>query len=86
MGLRAERAAQSASGRLQVSGRLNARYGVENDLAYGATVILTAVCLRAGRLLAERKIPLEMAERLSLAIVTAGNRSLTRSARGRLPA
>lgn len=84
-GLRAERAVQNASGRLQVSERLNARYGVENDLAYGATVILTAVCLRAGRLLAERKIPLEMAERLSLAIVTAGNRSLTRSARGRPP-
>jgi hypothetical protein len=38
--------------------------------------VLTAVCLRAGRLLAERKIPLEMAERLSLAIVTAGNREI----------
>jgi hypothetical protein len=84
-GLRAERDARSASARRRMTERLHDRYGVADDLGYGATVVLTAVCLRAGRLLAERKIPLEMAERLSLAIVTAGNRSLTRSARGGLP-
>jgi AcrR family transcriptional regulator len=83
-GLREEREARRTSGRRRMTERLNARYGVADDLAYGATVILTAVCLRAGRLLAEGKIPLEMAERLSLAIVTAGNRSLTQSARSSL--
>jgi hypothetical protein len=36
--------------------------------------------LRAGRLLAERKVSLETAERLALAIVTAGNRAVTRAA------
>lgn len=73
-GLRAERRARTTSGRRDVTDRLNRGYGVPRDLAYGATVILTGVVLRAGRLLAERKIPLDMAERLSLAIVTAGNR------------
>jgi AcrR family transcriptional regulator len=79
--LRAEREARARTGLRRMTDRLNARYGVEDDLAFGATAILTAVCLRAGRLLAERKIPLDMAQRLSLAIVTAGNRSITRAAR-----
>lgn len=77
-GLRREREARSASGRRAMSERLNSLYGVPRDKAYGATAILTAVCLRAGRLLAEGKIPLDMAERLSLAIVTAGNRSIAK--------
>lgn len=75
-GLRAEREQQSGYSRRRMTERLTTQYGVEADLARGATVVLTAVCLRAGRLLAERKIPLEMAERLSLAIVTAGNREI----------
>jgi AcrR family transcriptional regulator len=84
-GLRAERAARARSGLQRMTERLNRRYGLADDLAYGATAVLTAVCLRAGRLLAERKIPLEMAERLSLAIVTAGNRAITRAARSATP-
>jgi AcrR family transcriptional regulator len=80
-GLRAERQVQAGAARRRMTERLNTRYGVANDTAYGATVILTAVCLRAGRLLAERRVSLEMAERLSLAIITAGNRSLAASAR-----
>jgi AcrR family transcriptional regulator len=85
-GLRAERQAQTGSARRRMTERLNTRYGVANDTAYGATVILTAVCLRAGRLLAEHKVSLDLAERLSLAIVTAGNRSLAASARAGQPA
>lgn len=81
-GLRLERETRVAAGLRRVTDRLNARYGVADDLAYGASAVLTAVCLRAGRLLAERKIPLEMAERLSLAIVIAGNRRLMRSPAG----
>jgi AcrR family transcriptional regulator len=80
-GLRAERQAQTGPARRRMTERLNSRYGVANDTAYGATVILTAVCLRAGRLLAEHRVSLDLAERLSLAIVTAGNRSLAASAR-----
>ncbi|MDO8900840.1 MAG: TetR family transcriptional regulator [Phenylobacterium sp.] len=81
-GLRAEREAQSGYSRRRMTERLTTRYGVEADLARGATVVLTAVCLRAGRLLAEGKIPLSMAERLSLAIVTGGNREIVREYRG----
>lgn len=81
-GLRAEREEQRGFSRRRMTERLETRYGVEPDLARGATVVLTAVCLRAGRLLAERKIPLEMAERLSLAIVTGGNREIVREGRG----
>jgi len=77
-GLRSERRAREASGRRVTADRLTSRYGVQRDFAYGATVILTAVCLRAGRLLAEHKISLEMAERLSLALVTAGNRRIAK--------
>jgi AcrR family transcriptional regulator len=82
-GLRPEREARAAPERLRVTEQLASRYGVANDVGYGATVILTAVCLRAGRLLAERKISLEMAEHLSLAIVTAGNRAITAAARAK---
>ncbi|HMO42142.1 MAG TPA: hypothetical protein PKB04_02210, partial [Phenylobacterium sp.] len=80
-GLRAEREAQSGYSRRRMTERLQTRYGVEADLARGATVVLTAVCLRAGRLLAEGKIPLATAERLSLAIVTGGNREIVREGR-----
>lgn len=80
-GLRSEREAQASSASRRVTDRLSGQYGMDRDQAYGATVVLTAVCLRAGRLLAERKISLEVAERLSLAIVTAGNRRITRAAR-----
>lgn len=80
-GLRAEREAQSGYSRRRMTERLQTRYGVEADLARGATVVLTAVCLRAGRLLAEGKISLAMAERLSLAIVTGGNREIVREGR-----
>jgi len=79
--LRSEREAQRAAATDRMSERLTQRYGVDDDRARAATVILTAVCLRAGRLLAERKAPLDMVERLSLAIVTAGNRAVTRLAR-----
>ena len=75
-GLRAAREQPRGYSRRRMTDRLTGQYGVEADLARGATVVLTAVCLRAGRLLAERKIPLRMAERLSLAIVTAGNREI----------
>lgn len=80
-GLRAEREARKQVEGRRVTDRLEERYGVAPDLAKGATAVLTAACLRAGRLLAEGKIPLDMAERLSLAIVTAGNRAIARTAR-----
>lgn len=82
-GLRPEREAQAASARGRLTERLTSVYGVPADRAYGATVILTAVCLRAGRMLAGRRVSLHLAEALSLAIVTAGNRAILSAARAR---
>jgi len=78
IGLRVEREARTTAARRDMTDRLSGRYGVARDRAYGTTVILTGLTLRAGRLLAERKISLETAERLSLTLVTAGNRRVAR--------
>jgi AcrR family transcriptional regulator len=80
-GLQAEREARARSERRRLTDRLQGRYAVPRDIGYAATVVLTAVCLRAGRLLAEDKIDLALAERLSMTIVNAGNRSITAMAR-----
>lgn len=65
----------------RVSQGLEAAYGLPAELASGATRVLTAMTLRAGRLVAERKAPLETVERLTLAMVEAGNRELVRAYR-----
>lgn len=80
-GLRQERQVTRRADSRRLSEELNARYGLPPELAFGATTILTAVTLRAGRLLAGGKLDLEAAERLTLSIVTAGNRSLVRAYR-----
>jgi AcrR family transcriptional regulator len=72
--LRPEHEGRRHAARSRVAERMNQRYGVPSDRAFALTAILTSVTLRAGRLLTERKIDLETAERLTLAIVTAGNR------------
>ncbi|MEJ0027238.1 MAG: TetR/AcrR family transcriptional regulator [Rhizomicrobium sp.] len=75
-GLRSDREARSSSESERLSGIMEERYGVPRDVAHGTTRILFAVSRRAGRLLAEGKIPLDLAEWLSVAIITAGNRSV----------
>jgi AcrR family transcriptional regulator len=75
-GLRSERTARSASESQRLADQMESRYGVPADIARGTTRILVAVSRRAGRLLAEGKIPLSTAEWLSVAIITAGNRSV----------
>ena len=81
VGLRGERAERRAQGRRRSAERMNSRYGVAGDVGYATTAALTAVCLRAGRLIAGGKITLETAERLSLAIINAGNRTVVEAAR-----
>ncbi|CAN7577280.1 TetR/AcrR family transcriptional regulator [Phenylobacterium sp. LjRoot164] len=80
-GLRAEREAVRTSESRRVSEGLEAAYGLPPELAVGATRVLTAVTLRAGRLVASGRLPLEAAERLTLAMVEAGNRALVRAYR-----
>src|SRR5258708_32291835 len=81
--LRGERNSRRSSSVGEISGRLEERTGVPRDIGKGLTTILTALCLRAGRLLAAKRVPLAMAERLTLAIVLRANRDITRKARQR---
>jgi AcrR family transcriptional regulator len=77
-GLARERGAARRSEGGRVARGLADRYGLPLDVAAAMTSILTAVTLRAGRLLARRRLSLEAAERLSMAIVAAGNRAVIR--------
>lgn len=51
-------------------------YGISRSLALGTTVVLTTLCLRAGKVIADGKISEEAAERLCLAMVLQGSRDL----------
>lgn len=79
--LRQERHRNRQAGARRVADDLTETYGLAPELAYGATTVLTALTRRAGRLLAEGKLSLASAERLTMALVTAGNRELAGSAR-----
>lgn len=85
-GLRSERDASRAVRGRAVAERFSRDSGVDPDIALCATTILTAVCLRAGRLLARGRIDLAQAEALSQAMVRQGNRRIARLSRGRSPA
>ncbi|MBP8248206.1 MAG: TetR family transcriptional regulator [Phenylobacterium sp.] len=80
-GLREERRVTRRWDTRRVAEDLNLSYGLPPELAFGATAVLTALTRRAGRLLAGGKLSLESAERLTLAMVTAGNRELARAYR-----
>lgn len=79
--LRAERQASQRADRDQVMANLAETYGVPRDAARVMTTVLTAICLRAGRLVAGGKISLDAAERLTLAITMTGNRDMMRAYR-----
>jgi AcrR family transcriptional regulator len=55
---------------------LVAMYGISRAVALGCTVVLTRICLNAGKLIAEKKISLESAERLCLSMVLNGSRNI----------
>jgi len=54
---------------------MSSRYGMSRAVAYGSTVILTALSRRAGGLLASGRASLEVAERLCLPMIIAGTLS-----------
>lgn len=58
-------------------------YGIPKALALGTTVVLTTMCLRAGKIIADGRIPVESAERLCLSMMLQGSRDLV--SRGRVP-
>jgi AcrR family transcriptional regulator len=51
-------------------------YGIPRDLALGTTVVLTTLCLRAGKIIADRRISVESAEKLCLSMMVQGSRDL----------
>lgn len=75
-GLRAERQVVRRWDTNRVAEELTSRYGIPKDLARAHTIVLTSLSLRAGRLLAAKKLSLDAAERLTIALITAGNREL----------
>src|SRR5262249_2236565 len=68
-GPRPEREGRSRTARARAGEQMHDRYGVRADIGMGATVVLTAVTLRAGRLIGEGKAPLELAERLAMTVI-----------------
>jgi AcrR family transcriptional regulator len=52
-------------------------YRISREVALGLTVVLSRLCIRAGKLIADRRISLESAERLCLSIVVEGSRAVT---------
>jgi AcrR family transcriptional regulator len=51
-------------------------YGISRALALGCTVVLTTLCLRAGKLIADKRIDLATGEKLCLSIVVQGSRNI----------
>ena len=51
-------------------------YGISRALALGTTVVLTTLCLRAGKVIADGRISLAAAEKLCLTMVLQGSRDL----------
>jgi AcrR family transcriptional regulator len=61
-------------------------YRISRESALGVTVVLSRLCLRAGKLLADKRISLESAERLCLSMVSEGSRAITGDVRVERPA
>lgn len=54
-------------------------YGISREEATGFTVVLTRLSLRAGQLIADKRISLESGERLCIAMILNGSRSMIRT-------
>jgi AcrR family transcriptional regulator len=74
-GLHAERQQATESALEPILDSMAARYRMSRAVAYGSTVILTAISRRAGGLLASGRTRLEVAERLALPMIIAGTHS-----------
>lgn len=75
-GLRREQREIRAGNTQVVADRFTRSHGAPPDMASATTTVLTSTVLRAGRLMARRRLTLDMAEPLAADIVEAGNRRL----------
>jgi AcrR family transcriptional regulator len=71
-----ERRQQQASGVSSHAQTLVKEFGVSPELALACTVVLTRLCLRTGKLIADKRVSMEAAERMCLSIVLRGSRTL----------
>ena len=69
---RPERAASAAAH----ASYLTEQFKVSPDVALACTVVLSRLCVRTGKLIADKKIPLAAAERLCLSMVLQGSRAV----------
>lgn len=74
--LRGERRKEQADSFHAHAEELVSLYGTPKALALGTTVVLTTMCLRAGKIVADGRIPVESAERLCLSMMLQGSRDL----------
>jgi len=75
-GLRKENRKQGNTDRNVHAQHLVELYGIPWEVAVGCTVILSRLCGRAAKLIADKRIALEPAERMCLAIVLRGSRGV----------
>jgi AcrR family transcriptional regulator len=75
-GLRAEMRKHGNTSRNAHAQHLVDLYGVPWEIAIGCTVILSRLCGRTAKVISEKKIDLESAERLCLAMVLRGSRNV----------
>jgi AcrR family transcriptional regulator len=61
-------------------------FGVSRPVALACTVVLTALSLRTGKLVANKKIPAALAERLCVAMTLQGSRDTISAAKSPIPA
>jgi len=78
-GLRAERVKRQATQTRTHAKGLAELYGIPRPVAFGCTAVLTTLSLRAGKLIADKRISLASAERLCLAMVVQGSRDVVRA-------
>jgi AcrR family transcriptional regulator len=74
--LRAERRQEQSSEFHAHADELVNLYKIPKPLALGTTVVLTTLCLRAGKIIADGRISVAAAERLCLSMVLQGSRDL----------
>jgi hypothetical protein len=56
-------------------------FGIPREVALACTVILTTLCLRAGKIISDKRVPLESGERLCLAMVVQGSKEVVKANR-----
>lgn len=71
-----DRRRQRAAGAVSHAKNLVKLFGVSPELALACTVVLTRLCLRTGKLIADKRVSMEAAERMCLSMVLRGSRTL----------